>query len=179
MLDAIAEFGVLLLLLLIGMDADAKLIRAVGRPALAFSATGVLIPFACGFWLGFMLPPEFLPEPNRRMATALFLAVGLSISSIKIAAMVVRDMGFARRDLGQLIIASAILEDSIGWILIAIIFDVASQGAADIGRLAWTIAGVALFLAASLTFGRRFVSIAIRLVHDSFACEFRSSRSSW
>ncbi len=61
---------------------------------------------------------------------------------------------------------------SIGWILIAIIFGVASEGAADIGRLAWTIAGVALFLAASLTFGRRFVSIAIRLVHDSFASEF-------
>ncbi len=172
MLDAIAEFGVLLLLLLTGMDADAKLIRTIGRPALTISATGVLIPFACGVSLGFMLPPEFLPEPNRRMATTLFLAVALSISSIKIVAMVVRDMKFARRDLGQLIIASAILEDSIGWILIAIIFGVASEGTADIGRLAWTIAGVGLFLAASLTFGRRFVSIAIRLVHDSFASEF-------
>jgi len=113
-LDAIAEFGVLLLLLLTGMDADAKLIRTIGRPALTISATGVLIPFACGVSLGFMFPPEFLPEPNRRMATTLFLAVALSISSIKIVAMVVRDMKFARRDLGQLIIASAILEDSIG-----------------------------------------------------------------
>ncbi len=58
MLDAIAQFGVLLLLLLTGMDADAKLIRTVGRPALAISATGVLVPFACGASLGFMLPPE-------------------------------------------------------------------------------------------------------------------------
>jgi Kef-type K+ transport system membrane component KefB len=172
MLDAIAEFGVLLLLLLTGMDADAKLIRTVGRPALTISATGVLIPFACGVSLGFMLPQEFLPEPNRRMTTALFLAVTLSISSIKIVAMVVHDMKFARRDLGQLITASAILEDSIGWILIAIIFGVAREGAADIARLAWTIAGVALFLAASLTLGRRFVSIAIRRVHDSFTSEF-------
>ena len=64
----------------------------------------------------------------------------------------------------------AVLADSIGWILIAIIVSVASEGAADIGRLAWTIAGASLFLAASLTFGRRFVSIAF--VHDSFASEF-------
>ena len=48
----------------------------------------------------------------------------------------------------------------------------ASEGAADIGRLAWVIASVALFLAASLTFGHRFVLIAIRLVHDSFGSEF-------
>ena len=70
MLDAIAEFGVLLLLLLIGMDADAKLMRTAGRPALAISATGVFIRFARGASLGFMLPREFLPEPNRRMAGA-------------------------------------------------------------------------------------------------------------
>jgi Kef-type K+ transport system membrane component KefB/nucleotide-binding universal stress UspA family protein len=172
MLDAIAQFGVLLLLLLTGMDADVKLIRAVGRPALAISATGVLIPFVCGLSLGFMLPPEFLPDPQRRIATALFLGAALSISSIKIVAMVVREMKFARRDLGQLIMASAILEDSIGWILIAIIFGVASARAVDMGRIALSIAGVALFLAVSLTFGRRLVSVAIRLVNDSFASEF-------
>ena len=51
--------------------------------------------------------------------TALFLGTALSISSIKIVAMVVREMNFMRRDLGQVIMASAIIEDSIGWIVIA------------------------------------------------------------
>jgi Kef-type K+ transport system membrane component KefB/nucleotide-binding universal stress UspA family protein len=172
MLDAIGQFGVLLLLLLTGMDADVKLIRTIGRPALAIAAMGILVPFVCGAALGFLLPSEFLPDPGRRLATALFLGVALSISSIKIVAMVVRDMKFARRDLGQLIVASAILEDSLGWILIAIIFGLAGVGAFNMGRLAWSIAGVALFLAVSFTFGRRLVSIAIRLVNDDFASEF-------
>ena len=48
MLDGIAQFGVLLLLLLTGMDTDVGLIRKVGRPAIAISLMGVAIPFACG-----------------------------------------------------------------------------------------------------------------------------------
>jgi Kef-type K+ transport system membrane component KefB len=72
---------VLLLLLLTGMDADAKLLRTIGRPALAISATGILVPFVCGVALGFMLPSEFLPDPDRRTATALFLGAALSRTS--------------------------------------------------------------------------------------------------
>ena len=48
MLDAIAHFGVLLLLLLTGMETDLKLIRRIGRPALSVSTMGIIVPFACG-----------------------------------------------------------------------------------------------------------------------------------
>jgi Kef-type K+ transport system membrane component KefB len=34
---------------------------------------------------------------------------------VKIVAMVVREMRFMRRDVGQVIIASAIIDDTIGW----------------------------------------------------------------
>jgi Kef-type K+ transport system membrane component KefB len=50
------------------------------------------------------------------------VGTALSISSVKIVAMVVREMNFMRRDLGQIIVASAILEDTIGWVIIAIAF---------------------------------------------------------
>ena len=41
--------------------------------------------------------------------------------------MVVRDMGFMRRNVGQIILASAIIDDTIGWIIIAITFGLARQ----------------------------------------------------
>src|SRR6202030_450323 len=128
MLDGIAQFGVLLLLLLTGMDTDVGLIRKVGRPAIAISFTGISIPFACGVSLAFFLPDTLIPHVEQRLATALFLGVALSISSIKIVAMVVHEMNFMRRNLGQIIVASAILEDSIGWIIVAIAFGLASSG---------------------------------------------------
>ncbi|MEA2936784.1 MAG: hypothetical protein QOC56_288, partial [Alphaproteobacteria bacterium] len=101
MLDGISQFGILLLLLLTGMETDLKLIRKVGRPALSISITGVIVPFACGVALGWLLPEQVLPDPQKRFLTALFLGTALSISSIKIVAAIVREMGFLRRNLGQ------------------------------------------------------------------------------
>lgn len=172
MLQAFAEFGVLLLLMLTGMEMDLRLLRRIGSPALSVSLTGIALPFVCGAALGFAAPASLLPNAGQRVATALFLGVALSISSIKIVAAVVREMGFIRRDLGQIIIASSIIDDSLAWILVAVILGIAGSGGVNIGRLAGTIGGVALFLAVSLTLGRRLVIDAIRIVNDSFSGEY-------
>jgi len=87
-------------------------------------------------------------------------------------AAVVRELNFARRDIGQIIVAASTIDDSLAWIIIAIILGIVSSGGMDIGRLAQTLGGVALFLAASLTIGRRLVADAIRVVNDAFAGEF-------
>ena len=85
------------------------------------------MPFVCGFALGQLLPESLLPHPDQRLLTSLFLGTALSISSIKIVAAIVREMGFTRRNLGQIIVASAICEDSIGWVIIAVIFQPCSS----------------------------------------------------
>jgi Kef-type K+ transport system membrane component KefB len=114
MIDAVAQLGILMLLLLTGMETDLQLVRRVGRAAITVAAAGVALPFVCGFALGEFIPVEFLPRPDARLVTAIFLGTALSISSVKIVAMVVREMNFMRRDLGQVIVASAILEDTMG-----------------------------------------------------------------
>src|SRR2546423_14455714 len=110
MLDGVAQFGILLLLLPTGMETDLKLVRKVGRAALSISVTGVAVPFICGFALGQLLPETLLPHPDQRLLTSLFLGTALSISSIKIVAALVRSMGVPPRNLGQVIVASAICE---------------------------------------------------------------------
>ncbi len=172
MIDAIAQFGILLLLLLTGMETDLRLVRKVGRAALSISVTGVAVPFACGFALGWYMPEWLLPAPDQRLLTSLFLGTALSISSIKIVAAVVREMGFTRRNLGQIIVASAICEDTIGWIIIAITFSLAQAGTIDLASVAKSVLGTAVFLAVSFTVGRRVVFTLIRWANDSFASEF-------
>jgi Kef-type K+ transport system membrane component KefB/nucleotide-binding universal stress UspA family protein len=172
MLDAISQFGILLLLLLTGMETDLKLVRKVGAAAISVSLTGVAVPFACGVALGEFLPESLLPRPDQRLLTSLFLGTALSISSIKIVAAIVRDMKFTRRNLGQVIVASAILEDSIGWIIIAITFGLAQAGTIDVLNVAKSVLGAAAFMAVSLTVGRRVVFWLIRWANDSFASEF-------
>jgi Kef-type K+ transport system membrane component KefB len=82
MLDAISQFGILLLLLLTGMETDLKLVRKVGKTAISISLTGVAVPFVCGLALGWLLPESLLPQPERRLLTALFVGTALAISSI-------------------------------------------------------------------------------------------------
>jgi Kef-type K+ transport system membrane component KefB/nucleotide-binding universal stress UspA family protein len=172
MIDAVSQFGILLLLLLTGMETDLKLVRTVGRAAVSISLTGVAVPFACGVALGLFMPDDLLPDGSKRVLTALFLGTALSISSIKIVAAVVREMNFTRRNLGQIIVSSAILEDTIGWIIIAVIFSLAEAGSIDVVSVGKSLIGTAVFLIASFTVGRRLVFFLIRWSNDTFQTEF-------
>lgn len=167
MIDGIAQFGILLLLLLTGMETDLKLVRKVGKAAIAISIAGIVVPFACGFALGEFLPDALLPRPDQRLVASLFMGTALSISSVKIVAVVVREMNFMRRNVGQIIVATAVIDDTIGWIIIAVIFSLASQGTLDIGSVAKAMLGTFAFLAVSFTIGRRLVFQLIRWANDN------------
>jgi Kef-type K+ transport system membrane component KefB/nucleotide-binding universal stress UspA family protein len=166
LINGIAQFGILLLLLLTGMETDLKLVRKVGKAAVTISVAGIVVPFACGFGLGQFLPDSLLPHPEQRFVASLFLGTALSISSVKIVAVVVREMNFMRRNVGQIIVASAIIDDTIGWIIIAVIFSLASSGTLDVLSVGRAVLGTLVFLAISFTIGRRIAFQLIRWAND-------------
>ena len=171
MIEAISGSGILLLLLLTGMETDLEIVRKAKRAAFTVSLCGIAVPFVCGLTLGFLLPDQLLPDPGRRLVTALFLGTALSISSVKIVAQVVRDLDFMRRLTGQVIVASAIIDDTIGWILIAITFGLAKGGGIDLVTIGQSVIGTAIFLLASFTLGPRAVFLLIRWANDNFVME--------
>jgi Kef-type K+ transport system membrane component KefB/nucleotide-binding universal stress UspA family protein len=172
MLDAISQFGVLMLLLLTGMETDLRLVRRTGGTSAIASLAGIIVPFVCGVALGEALPEAMLPDPGKRLITSLFLGTALSIASVKIVATVIREMNFMRRTVGQVILASAIIDDTIGWMITAVIFSLALQGHVDMLSLAQSVLGTLAFMGLSLTIGRRVVFIIIRWVNDVFASDF-------
>src|SRR6476660_6416431 len=172
MIDAISQFGILLLLLLTGMETDLKLVRQTGSASIFASLMGIVVPFALGVGLGMVLPEDLLPNADKRLVTSLLLGTALSIASVKIVAMVVREMNFLRRTVGQVILASAIIDDSVGWIIVSIIFSIAQHGAVEWTSLAWSVSGTFVFMVVSFTIGRRAVFFASRWVNDTFVSEF-------
>jgi Kef-type K+ transport system membrane component KefB/nucleotide-binding universal stress UspA family protein len=172
MLEGVSQFGVLMLLLLTGMETDLKLVRRTGAASAIASIAGIVVPFACGVALGEMLPDSMLPDPGKRLITSLFLGTALSIASVKIVATVIREMNFLRRSVGQIILASAIIDDTIGWMITAVIFSLALQGHVDFWSVAQSVLGTLAFMGLSLTIGRRIVFIIIRWVNDVFASDF-------
>jgi len=171
MLDAVSQLGILLLLLLTGMETDLSVIRTCRRAAISVSIAGIAIPFACGVLLGEWLPASVLPDPGRRLITALFLGTALSISSVKIVALLVRELGFLRRTVGQVIVASAIIDDTVGWIIMSVTFGLALHGGIDAMTVTRSVVGTTLFLILSFTLGRRIVFFLIRWANDRFVTE--------
>ena len=80
-------------------------------------------------------------------------------------------MGFMRRNVGQIILASAIVDDTIGWVIIAITFGLAGQQSFSWMSVFGNVAGTLLFLAFSFTLGRRMVFRIIQFTNDHFRGE--------
>jgi Kef-type K+ transport system membrane component KefB/nucleotide-binding universal stress UspA family protein len=171
MLEAVSDLGILMLLLLAGMETDLKLVNKVRRAAFSVSAAGIIVPFVCGVTLGQFLPEAMVPRPDQRLITSLFLGTALSVASVKIVAVIVREMKFMRRKLGIILLASAIIDDSIGWIIIAITSSLAFHGGLHAVTLAQSLLGTGLFLLVSFTLGRRLVFALIRWTNDRFVSE--------
>jgi len=54
-------------------ETDLTLVRKVGRASVGAAISGVVIAFACVALLRMLLPETRLPDPNKRLLTALFL----------------------------------------------------------------------------------------------------------
>jgi Kef-type K+ transport system membrane component KefB/nucleotide-binding universal stress UspA family protein len=171
MIDAVSQLGILMLLLLTGMETDLALVRRTGRAAFSVSIAGIAIPFLCGVLLGEALPDSMLPDPARRLVTTLFLGTALAIASVKIVALTIREMDFLRRTIGQLIVTAAIIDDTIGWILLSIILGLAGHGTIDLASVGQSVFGTLLFLVVSFTIGRRVVARLIRWANDNLVSD--------
>jgi len=171
MIEAVAQLGVLMLLLLTGMETDLAAVSKVRRPAMTVSIFGIAVPFVAGFALGEFLPSALLPSPGGRLITALFCGTALSISSVKIVAVIVRNMSFEHRRVGQVLLAASILDDTVGWIFLAAILGLAQRGHIDGRAVIQTVIGTLLFLVLSFTLGRRVVSFLIRIANDYLKSE--------
>ena len=179
MLDAVSQLGILMLLLLTGMETDLTLVRRVGRAAIGVSVAGVAMPFACGFALGEMLPDRMLPDPEpaaRHRAVPRHRAVDLLGQD--------RRHGRARDEFHAPQHrpdhrASAIIDDTVGWIIIAITFGLAPTAASTCASLARAVLGTLRVPGRQLHDRPAHRVPLIRWANDNFVSECRSSPPSW
>lgn len=163
MLYGVAWLGLLLLLAATGFESDLGVLRRLGRPAILVSAGSLVVPLVAGFAFGLVVPASLLGDEVDQATFAAFLAVALSISSLPVVARVLSDLGLMRRNVGQLILAAALSNDVIGWVLLGVVAGLAAGGV-DAADLALTVGGLALFLVGAFTIGRRVVDAALRAV---------------
>jgi Kef-type K+ transport system membrane component KefB/nucleotide-binding universal stress UspA family protein len=168
LLSVVSWLGVLCLLVVTGLETDLGLIKRRGRAALLISAGGIAVPFATGIGLGYLLPEEYVAVPEARLVFALFMAVAMSISAVPVIANVLMDLKLTRRDIGQLILASAMTDDTLGWILLSVVAGLATAGTINIVLAAKSFGFAALFLVIAFTIGARVVSRIVTFTDTVF-----------
>ena len=148
LLEVVSWLGMVLLLLLTGIETDVRGVRSLGRAALMASVFGMVVPFASGLALGWLLPDAYLADPAHRPLFAAFLATAMAISAMPVIAKILIDLNMLRRDVGMVILSAGVVDDTTGWLILSVIAGIATGGGFRPADLVLTLVLLALFLAA-------------------------------
>jgi Kef-type K+ transport system membrane component KefB len=162
LLDAVSQLGVLLLVGVTGMHIDLGLVRRKGVAAAWVSAGGLLVPLGTGIGLGLVLPSTLRAADTDRAVFALFLGVALCVSAIPVIAKTLLDLRLLHRDIGQLIVSAAAVDDVVGWLLLSLVSALATTGLLA-GQLALSVISLVAVLVLTVVVGRPVVDATLRL----------------
>lgn len=160
---AVAWVGVALLLVETGFETDLGLLRRLGKKAAAVAIGSLVVPMALGFAIGWFMPADpFIGEGVSQPIFAAFIAVAMSISALPVVARILTELDLMRRDIGQVTVAAAMVNDLVGWVLLGTLAGIVTSGGLAIGRSLTTVAAVALFFTFAFTIGQRLTDRALR-----------------
>ena len=147
-LEVLAELGVILLLLDVGLELSLGDLRSVGRSSLTVATIGVVLPVAMGFGvaLGF----------GESSNTALFVGAALAATSVGITARVFSDLGALTRVEARTVIGAAVADDVMGLVLLTIVVRVVTAGTVSVLDIVGIVAVAVAFLVIAVALGTRF-----------------------
>lgn len=164
----LATFAVVLFMFVAGLEVDLSTIWRRGRAAVAVSVTGIAIPFALGLVAAIAAPELFGREPGPPpLVFTLFLPIALAISALPVIARTLMDLNLYRSDVGMVVIAAAVFNDLIGWIVFALILGMLEGG--ERGGAWMTVGWVLGYSALMLTLGRWLLHRALPFVQARLA----------
>lgn len=166
LLEVISWLGMVLLLLLTGLETDIRAMRNLGRAALMASIFGMVVPFAGGLALGWALPDRFLVDATDRPIFAAFLATAMAISAMPVIAKILIDLRLIRRNVGMVILSAGVVDDTTGWLVLSIIAGIASGGAFAPAELFLTLLWLVLFLAVMRWVAYPVLARVVRYVNE-------------
>lgn len=134
----LAQIGIILLLFEVGIETDIGRLASSGINATAVAMGGVILPFLLGFVISYFLF-------NFSLLASLFIGSTLTATSIGITLRVLRDLKKQNSHEAQIIIGAAVLDDIIGIILLAMLYEFSVSGAVNLWNAGKVIVFIFLF----------------------------------
>ncbi|MEO6714674.1 MAG: cation:proton antiporter [Mycobacteriales bacterium] len=130
-LQGLAELGVIVLLLEVGLQMDLRELAAVGRKAMLVAFVGVALPFAGGYGVAAAL--------GQQQMTAIFLGAALTATSVGITARVFGDLRALTSVEARTVLGAAVADDVLGLVVLTVVVRVATGGAVTANLVLSTI----------------------------------------
>jgi len=143
-----------------GTQLDVSMIRRKATAATRVSLLSLIIPLGLGVATAYLLPSSIYPSGVNRTVFALLLGVALAVSSIPIIAKIFADMNLLHRDVAQLSLLAAMVDDTVGWLLLSIVSAMATIGV-NLGVVSMNLLYLGGVIVAAATVGRPLVRIAL------------------
>jgi Kef-type K+ transport system membrane component KefB/glycine cleavage system regulatory protein len=153
----LAELGVLLLLVQVGMEMDLIELRKVGRASLLVALVGVALPFVGGAVAGLSL--------GHDAKTAIFLGAALTATSVGITARVFGDLHALATTEARVVIGAAVADDVFGLVILTVVVKVVSRGTVGVGVVTGTLGLAMLFLVVTGVVGLFIMPRLLDAVH--------------
>ncbi len=135
----LAEIGIILLLFEVGMDTDLFRLAKSGLKPIVVAVVGFTLPFLLGYavcrW-GFGLDN----------LVSLFIGGTLTATSIGITVRVLDDLGKRQADEAQIVIGAAVLDDILGVLALAFLYQFASQNQVSLAATGTVALYIVLFM---------------------------------
>jgi Kef-type K+ transport system membrane component KefB len=151
----LAEIGILLLLFEVGVETDVARLARTGIKPFLVAAFGFLAPFVFGFALAqfvFKLP----------LLVSLFIGGTLTATSIGITVRVLVDLGKQQSDEAQVVLGAAVIDDILGVILLALLYDFSSGDGITAKSTLQVVGLIAIFLVTAPFLARLIVAVVRR-----------------
>lgn len=157
-IQLLAEIGIILLLFKVGIETDIRRLINAGRQSLIVALGGFLMPLISGFALGYWVF-------GLGALVALFVGGTLTATSIGITIRVLSDLGRQHEREGEIVLGAAVLDDVMGVVLLAILYDFSISGGVSAVNLSKVLAFILLFfLLAPIT--AKLISQLIQRIDD-------------
>lgn len=148
----IAELGVIVLMLQIGLETRLADLVKVGGRAASVGVVGIAAPFLLG---AFVVGPWLLPGLDAN--AYLFLGATLAATSVGITGRVLRDLGQLDTPEARIVLGAAVIDDVLGLVILAVVTGMVQAGSVSLGEVGGIVFNAFLFLAGSIVIGRTLV----------------------
>jgi len=152
-----AELGVIILLLQIGLETRLGDLVSVGVRASLVGVVGIAVPFVLG---AFVAGPLLLE--GMEFKAYLFLGATLAATSVGITGRVFRDLGKLKMPEAQIVLGAAVIDDVLGLVILAVVSSLVEAGTVSLVDVVLIIAKAVLFLGGSIAIGRAMAPHLLR-----------------